>query len=726
MADAYKELRDFSYGVIAANEPDIIPDNSVAKAWNSAFRSIGQKQAILGTRPGLSIVTGTSTAITGTPTLHRLVPYAYNNAGTWVYYLAVFCANGVLHYKLADETLSAALAVPANFPYSTTTCFTSGDYLPDAVVMNNRLLIVNSNGERRSLLGTAYKAFGLEPVATIAVTAQGSGSSSMPAEAYGVAITSYDSATGAESSRSAIASVTLTANQRVRVVITPTAAETAQYTHWRIYLRRDTTQTQPFKVLVTEDAGGANISSTGDIPIATTTAYVDMAAADIANLIIPSPDDLENDPPSTDTRFLAIYGRRLIAVSRDTITWSKIDRPDNFPPTNSEPIETGEGDQATGVFRFSDELLLIFTANNLWGIFGNDPQTWVIRPIDHTVGCSTHTSITEFDGKVGWWDDEFGPVVFDGTRVIKEGLDKLGPAIVTDGVSPTRRHRIAGGVDPNGQRIVWSASTASSNRNNIMLPYHYQMTQWESSKWDPMDIASLGVAVGSDGNRHLYMGNYAGQLFRLNKNVQNDGVPSGTKSGTFVAVSDTIGTINGQTGLYTTGAGLAERYVTIVDADNKPITRVRLSSNTSSVLTFATNVTGLIMGATYSYYVGGPDFRLYTKWLDMDQPFLDKRFDLAYIQAQADGDVSDLLLSTHINLVDEDAAASATTHLGGDLWDTGIWGTATWAGIGSIKERISIFKTAHALRIAILHFEADVDLRVIKLAVLARVLGDRY
>jgi hypothetical protein len=35
--DKYVEIRDWSLGVISANEPDIIPTNAVPKAYNTAW-----------------------------------------------------------------------------------------------------------------------------------------------------------------------------------------------------------------------------------------------------------------------------------------------------------------------------------------------------------------------------------------------------------------------------------------------------------------------------------------------------------------------------------------------------------------------------------------------------------------------------------------------------------------------------------------------------------------
>lgn len=731
MPDLYVEMRDWSLGVLSANEPDLIPDNALMRAHNTAFRAVGQGLAVLGTRPGLAVVD--NNAITGTPGALRLVPYNHNNAGTYNEYLAIVSDNGTLRYKDSSEVINAALAPPANYPFSSGTAFTAGSFAVDATVMSNRLFLVNTNGERRSLLGTNYVPFGLSPIATISVAAASGGSSSMPLETYDIQVTSYNSSTGAESSTSTATAVTTAgANDRIQVTITPTAGETAQYTHWRIYLRRQSTQPRAYRVLITEDVGGTQITSNGNIPIATTTAYIDLTATQIANLVLAAPSTTENNPPATSIRFLAAYGRRLIAADRDSIYWSKLDLPDAFPPINTEPVETGEGDEVKGIYQFSAELLLIFTKRSVWGLFGNDPQTWVLRPIDNTRGSVSHLSVVGFDGGVGWWSEGIGPVFFDGTQIIPIALEKLGTSVVDSdenvvvaaGVSQGNLHLINAGVDIGDSRVLWSFPTSGARCDRI-LPYNYRMKAWEATTWDPLDVAAMGQAHDQDGRLRLYVGGYKGQLFKFNRNIKHDATPSGTRTGTFTATGSSITSFTG-TGFSTTGAGLVERYVTITDTDNKPIARRRISANTATTITLAEAVTGLQNGRTYNFYIGGPDFRIYTKWIDGGQPFLRKRFDRVYIQARSSSGSPTLLVSTHIDFIDDDQSADASVRVAGDVWDVGLWDTAIWAGAGALKRRLPILKTSTALRIAVLHFSPGIDVVIDKIAVLARGLSDRY
>lgn len=725
MADVYEEIKDFRLGVIASSEGDSIPNNALTLAYNTAFRAVGPAGPSLGTRPGL--VTVNDSAISGTPVIHRLWPYAYNNAGTYVNYLALFNNNGTLYYKQENDTLSSALAPPANYPFSSGTAFTTGDYVPDVTVMNNRLFAVNTNGERRSLLGTSYVPFGLSPIATVAVTAQTGGSASMPLEAYDVAVTSYNSSTGSESSASASASVTTAgANDRIRVVITPTSAETAQYTHWRIYLRRQSTQTRLYKVTAVEDSGGSAIAGAGDIAIATTTAYIDLTAAQIAALITAAPSTTENNPPTVNCRFLAVYGRRLIAADRSSVFYSKLDLPDNFPPENEEPIDTGEGDQITGIHVFSDELLLVFTTSATLGIFGNDPQTWTVRPIDMTIGCASLRSIAPFNKGVGWWSDRVGPVFFDGMRVSKIGFDNLGADVVIDDVQQTKLSLINAGVDPSDGHVLWYyPETGVTDRCTRGIPWNYQLNAWEASRWDPIDIASQAIGYNTSGVQRLFVGGHEGQLFYFNRDVKNDGIVGGTTTGTFTATSSSMSNFTGS-GFYNSNGKLTDRRFTVVDAMGRPKGRYRISSNDGTTITPSSNIVGLNAGSVYTYYIGGPDVRIYTKWIDFEQPFLRKRFDRLYVQARSDSGTPIPYVSTQISFTDSFDATPATLEIPGDIWDSGVWDVAQWAGSSVLKRRVGLWRNATACRIAMFHYKANVDLVLTKFGLLARTLSDRY
>jgi hypothetical protein len=725
VADAYKEITNWAGGVISSMPPDQIPDDAIPLGINTAFVQVGGGRTAFGSRPGLQTVN--TSAFSSSPVVHFQHPYSYNTGTGYTNYLATCTDDGKLYFKNSDDTYTSALAPPTNFPTPASLCFTAGSAPVDGAVFSNRLFLLNDASERRSLVNQTYVPWGLSPIATWATADNGMhGGNSMPNETYDVTITSYHSTTGGESSSSTTKAVTLaSSNHRVEVTITPTSAESAQYTHWRVYIRRQTTQAQLYQVLSFEDSGGTSIVTNGNIPIATTAVYIDYSAAQLAALTTVAPSTTENNPPPSTAQHVTAYGRRLIVCDGQNLYWSKQDRPDNFDTRSYEPINTGEGDEIRALHPFSDELLLVFLNTAVWGVYGNDPQNWVVKPIDLTVGITTHNSMVNFEGVVAWWDEASGPVVYDGTTISRIGISQLGADAVVTNLNQSRRKYIWAGHDPVNFRVIWALSAAGSTVNNQLIPYNYELKRFEASYWQTIDAASLCTGFSSDGVQRLFLGGYYGQVFYFDRLASTDGVPSGTTSGTFLPTGTSVSSITG-TGFYNTDSKLVGRYVVVTDGDQRPIARTRISSNTSTTLTLATSVTGLNLSTTYSYYIGGPDFRLYGKWIDHEQPFLRKRFDRLYYHMGSSSGVSDAYITTQLEFNEGASQVIPSGIEGESLWDEAQWDVAQWTASSTLKRRLAIGRNATALRPVFYCFAPGRDIILYKVALLSRLLSDRY
>mgnify|MGYP003345034072 CR=1 FL=1 len=723
MADAYKELVDWAGGVVSSMPPDHIPDNAIPQGINTAFVNVGGNRTGIGTPPGLRTV---NTTALGAASVHWQHVYSYNTGAGYANYLATVTTDGKLYYKKSDDAYTAALAVPTNFPYPPTVCFDAGTSPVDGAVFNNRLFLVNADGERRSLIDQSYVPWGLSPINTWTSAHTGGGAMSMPNGTYEVCITSYNATSGAESSASNTESQTVTTNDRIYLTINPTAAESAQYSHWRIYLRRTSTQSQYYLVTTLKTSAGATITTDGNIPLGSTTAYIDLSADQIAALTTVGPSTTENDGPPAEIQHVVSFGRRLIVCDGRNIYWSKEDKGDNFPATFFEPIDTGEGDELRGMHPYSDDVLLLFLSTAIWGVFGNDPQTWTIKPIDLTVGLTSHNSIVAFNNKVGWWDAANGPVYYDGAQLTKIGIQELGAAAVTTGVNLARSQAITAGYDQSANRVIWATSSTNSSVNDRLFVYNTQLNRFEASYWDGMDAASLCHGTASDGTTRLFLGNETGQVFYFDKNTRNNGVPGGTTTGTFLPTQTSVSTLSG-TGFYTTGSGLLGRKVVIVDANHQPVAKRRITGNTSTTLTLESAVTGLQLSTTYTYYIGSPDFRLYGKWIDHDQPFLRKRFDWLYLHFGSETSVADTYISTQLEFnTSSQETVTGSDVISGSLWNLAKWNLSKW-GVGTtLKKRIPVMRSGTACRPVIYCFSPGRDIIIYKIALLSRLLSDRY
>ena len=132
------------------------------------------------------------------------------------------------------------------------------------------------------------------------------------------------------------------------------------------------------------------------------------------------------------------------------------------------------------------------------------------------------------------------------------------------------------------------------------------------------------------GRPYVYYGSYAGQVFRA-WDVDVDGVPSGTTTGTFTAVGTSITTIT-STAFYTTGSALVERMVSLLDPNGVMMGRRYITTNSSTVLTLDSAITGLTVGTIYTWHVGGPNFEWDTRQEDSGAPFTQKRYEFLYVQ----------------------------------------------------------------------------------------------
>lgn len=725
MEDLYQEQTSFAGGVQPGTAVDRVPDTAVASGVNSAFRDLGSGLALLGCRPGLTTLNTTAlSAGGGDPNLDYARLYTYDTGTAYTNYLALVNRNGRLYYKNPNNTFTSELTLPSAWSYASgTKCFSAGDAPVDGAVMNNRLFLVKQSAtkELRSFSGTTAVPWGLLPVATVAASAASSGTS-LPAGTYDVALTSYHSTTGAESNLSGTLTVTITAGQRLKVDVTATTAEASLYTHIRLYLRQQSTQSRLY--LVSSLGTGGNIT----MPTANvlTSYYIDLTQTQITNQTTTAPQGGENAPPPAKAKYVCVFGRRLLVADERTVYWSRQDRPDNFPPANFEPIETGEGDTITGIYPFSDEVALVFTTTAIWGIFGNSPETWTIKAIDHTIGCLSHLSLVEFNGKLGWWSDAYGPVYYDGSTITRLGERDLGRDVYTTQVNPNRLQFCWGGHEPKHSRVVWAVARLGAARNTRLLVYNYQVDRFESEDWNPMPAACLSMGYHSDGTLKLFLGSDRGHLFYFDDSVRNDGVPSGTHTGTFTGTAS-LSTISG-TGFYTTGDGLTGRWVLIVDSDGRPVTKVEIASNTATTLTLATTLTTLQVGPTYTYYIGSPDLRITTRAYDMGRTFFRKRFDRLYVHiASPLNGAETIRLTTQVNFDTTGSVNANTLTLGGALWDadTSRWDTSLWVGTQNIKKRLPVFTPATNLQFTLYQFAPNQDVVLCGLGVLAGLQSER-
>lgn len=732
MPDFYEEIKNWTQGVVSSIDGDHGPIEALTYGLNTYVSRIGGSTGSLAPRPALFLSTSFKPTTQACPTnLVHLQPYSYaeNDNVAYTQYVAAIAADGSLWYKGQDDQWTGDILTQS----SGATCLQATNTAHiDSAVMNNRLFITALGGEKRSLKGKAYEPFGIEQpliTATAVTPSFSTATVQLPEDTYDVYTTFYNGRTGAEGNPSDAVQVVITSGQVIEVGISYSSAQLTAYGSWKIYARRRSTQAIAYSVSYVLDSTGNQFS--GPLTLSGTKYYINLSTSEWANLIIPMPSVTENSSPPTDMIYVATYGRRLIGASKRKIYWSKLDAPDNFPPNNYEGVDTGEGDEIMGIYPLRDEMLVIFTKSATFVLEGNDPQYWVMKPLDTTIGCVGHKSVVEFEGQLAWWSPQQGPVILSGGQIEKIGLDRLGRDSWTYG--PELDTRVRAGWDPYYAHIIWALPQQDDGSlMSQLLPFNYRTNSWVATVWDPIPVGDMKVAYNQRNEQRLFVADRTCRLGYFDTNQSLDMIPSGTTSGTFTAGSSSIGTItDGSATFYTevvsgfSTLDLRDRSVTITTSNDEFVAREWIQSNTGTVLTLRRNV-NVTSGTTYKYYVGSPAMLAMTRWMTGEQPFLRKRWDRLYMHVTSTQTSVPIRVSYQKNFNTQSttnigtSTVSAQTATLDSTWDVPVLTTE-----GMKVDRKALFTNGQSLRLIISQMQ-PVPFVIVKVGLLGRTLSDRY
>lgn len=610
MPQAYLDVQEWSGGVITAQSRDEIPQNASPHALNASLSSVEGRLGIPSKRLGMKCLNRTQ--IGTATTIHGAYEFIFvRGDGVLRRYHLIVSDDGRLD-SISSTGTTKALSVSA---------FTAGDYIPDFTTAQNLCFIANGQDAVKLFDGLTLGLAGITrpTVGTMAGTA---GAAGTPNGTYELRVTYRNSKTGHESSVSDTATSTVTLSSETLDLTNIPVSSEARVDQRRIWVRNTSTMAYFFLVHTISD----NTS--------TTASSVDWTDS---SLITRAPDTSENDPPGAH-RYLEWHRNRLYAAGVSSapsqVFYSKLGKPEAFDPDNFERINELDGEPITALYSMQD-MLLVFKRTSLWAIIGDNPSTWQVRQLSNDTGCLSHRSIVAIEGSLYWWS-EHGPVQWSGSGGIESiGMDLLYPEFVGTVMNDSQRERIAAGVKQGEGEVLFAVPSSQSTVLDLIYIWNHRLGRW-SGVWDPMDIGTFSTARDTNGYPRLYLHNLKGQVFQMGMGLI-DGVCTGTVSGTFTAGATSISSITGQSGFDTTGGGLVERKVTILDSNGAQVGtfRPKIASNTASVLTFDRTLHGLTNGSTYTFVVGAPNFVWETKAFDHDLPFHKKRYEFIYLGAES-------------------------------------------------------------------------------------------
>lgn len=697
----YEQMTDWAEGVNTSIESDQIPPNASPRGRNAALTSIGGGKAVVSKRRGIKC-TNPSQPVSGSPVVLGVSEFRRQSGGTFTTYRLIASDNGRFDYQ--DNT-DLMVSVGVNF--------TVGTYFPDFATMNNLAFIANGQDRKKfnTVPAPGIQEFGITAPAT-APTLADSGAAGNHNGTYEARVTYYNSLTGHESSAGTTSTTVTVVSKQINWTNIPVSSDTQVDTR-KLYLRNTTTQTN-FYLVSTIGDNTTTIKTTNTLD---------------TNLITVGPDTAENNRPPTGIKYLETYLSRMFAADDTTLYYSKVNLPEAFDPDFTENVSPNDGQKITGLHA-AQEILVIFKSNSMYGLYGPDPASWEIRLISPDIGCVANRSIVTIEGITYWWSEQ-GPVMWDGTGVPRTiGADLISTTISPDSLNFAQLNLIHAVPDQTRSRVVFCVPEVGQSRCTAILPWNYRLMRWEGI-WDPMDLSCSMVTRDSNGQPYVYFGNYAGQIFRL-WDSDNDGVlATTTSSGTFVASGTSISSFtDGAATFDTTGGKLIERKVTIVDSNGVQMgsSRPRITGNTATVITLATSVSGLTNGATYTYYIGGPDFQWDTYWADSGLPFHKKRFEFLYMQMKATSTAVTVRIDLAFNF---DTSSGQTkrvtfsTTAPSATWNSSLWDAASYGTLADVNARIRVGRTGRVWRVRIRNAAPDQSVTLTKVGMKSELLGDK-
>lgn len=700
----FDELKNWAGGANTSADSDQLPEWSTPRARNTFLKKLGEGSAIIGKRRGLSTLN--ATPITSSP---RLWGFQYKKTSGTNYNLLV-SDTGRLDQLNTDGTTSAINA----------TAFTSGDHPPIFAVANDLCFIVNDTDQKKTDGTTVYNV-GIDAPAAPTVAAAAGGA--MAVGTYDVALTYYNANTGHESSRSAFTSAT-TAGANLKLNVSWTAPSDPQVTHVRVYIRFQANGQNAYLAVAGATPAASASPSYGYVP-ATTATVLDVSAAQYAAFTILAPSTTENDPPASGLVGPCWHASRLFLFDSGNVYYSNIKNntayPEGFNPNNVQPVNPDDGDSIVALRSYKGRLL-IFKRFSVWAITGTDPNSWDVELVSASFGCASMQSIVEADGILFWWTNSnqgLAAYAGDGAPVA------LGQQFLADSVNDTALAQpaldiVCGAVDEVNSTILMAVPGYGETRNTRIIPFNYKLKRFHAEYWNPLDVNALWVVETSTATKAVYIGGYSGQAFSWWSST-NDGVPSGTSSGTVTSAGNT--TLTDSTASFlTTGGALKDRYVYALNSDRTTIQRRRITSNTATELTVSaawdTNP-----NATYTYVIGGIDFQLDTPWMNNPSVFIKKRFEFFFAEASTDDTTVTLDIDLFTSKNESEPRTTKTLSLGGNggVYDasTSLYDTTTFASSSSTFGKIRCGCVGRTWRARIRNCQADKTFVLTKVAMQA-------
>lgn len=307
------------------------------------------------------------------------------------------------------------------------------------------------NGGVKRIYGDSIMEAGIPAPATAPLVIDGGAGQKTTGE-YAIAISYYNTVTGAESNLSSPSKpITIADNHSLAVSAIP-VSPSQQVTARRIYC------TLP------DDLGSYYL--VGQIDDNVTTTYLENAKP--PDEYGAAHDGAKGLPPP-QAYALEIYKERLFVVDKDGFYWSEAAAPQNFKATNYYPIAKGSGYYTTGLKFWEDHGLIIMAQDKPYILKGNTPSDWTVEVLAEAHGSPAGQSITVGDG-VCYWYTGVNFVRSGGTSAeILPGIERIRDTL--DDIPEAQKFDVQGDTIPSKGWVVWTVPTSAGTRKIVVYDY---------------------------------------------------------------------------------------------------------------------------------------------------------------------------------------------------------------------------------------------------------------
>lgn len=712
MRPFFDEYNNWVNGVSTSTAADMLPEGFSPRGKNTMLVNIGQNTAQVGARKGPQ--TGNVTPITGSPIMHGQYQLKRLD-GTKIQLLV---SDGGRLDKYNSDTTTSVINASA---------FTAGLHLPSFTTVSNMAIIANGADLKKTDGTTVWRVGMVRPAAPTATAAAGG---AMAAGVWDVGLTYFNSTTGEESSLSDWTSVTL-GGANFQINISWGAPSDAQVDYVRVYVRQQSVGANGY-LAIAGLTPAPNVTWNG-FALATLATVANISAVQYSAFKIVAPTTTVNDPPTSTWQYPVWHNQRLFLFDTGNAYYSNItnltSHPESFDSVNNiQPVNPSDGDIVTGAVSFG-ERLFIFKKYSMWAIDGYDPSSWTLTKISDKYGCGSHRTIVIAGGALYWWSNTgLGPLALiqGSAQPLEIGKEFLSTTVAADTINTLALNLAVAEVDEANDVILFSVPLLGSNlRNNTIIPFNYRVKRFVSDAWNPMDVSSFAVVEDLTSTKNVYIGGYAGQVFKWWQTT-NDAVPSSTTgSGTVTGAGSSTTLVDGVASFSTTGGKLIERYVYHIPVSGD-VQRRRITANTSTILT-VTPAWDQAPVVGDSYIVGGIDWQLDTPWGKSGAPFLKKRFEFLYVEASSaqDGVILKADIFTKDNLSRVVKTLTFSLSGSGDVYGSGVYGSSHYSQSAAFARRKAMAVTGKSYRIRLRQLQANKQVTVRRVAVQGNLLGSK-